>query len=357
MSVLAWDTDGRWKTVLEAGATPPEVFRDLIGDDIAPLFEIEDPRPVLSVAPPLPGRPDAICTTADGRIVAVLGIGGQSPDAVRDRLVEVVDGLRGRSLVDLMSIAPRIGLQHTPGSWTVSRTGHGDAVHIDRAIEERLAAGAIELVVAACAGAEHVALPIAELRAIREVEVRCFEVLYLAAGTVRLVEAYELPAARLDAMARTAERRASAEHMRRAAGSALGASMAPLVDALLGYCDAFFGAVTYRSIGEHVIVEAWLDQPRTGSPALRLDSSGAVVVHLADLETWDRQFLLQGIRAMVDERCWEEASARPLELRLSLHRDLADVSLVEQFVGAVSDAFLATMGNALVAPIARRQAA
>lgn len=342
MSVMARGDGGQWRMVLDVGEAPPGVLAELLGDDVAPLFELEESAVVVASMPELPGQPDAICVTPRGELVFVAAVGDDPAEEVRARLRGMLQALTGRSLPHFMAACNRIGIDHTPGSWVASRVGSGDAVAIDRRLDRVLADGAMSFLLVTRCGIEHAALPAAELQA-RGIEVRCFDMAYLSAGPVRIAEVYEYTRAELEAAARAAELTANCDEMVEACRRQLGERSVVLVDTMLRYCDAFFSEVTFRSVGELVVVDAWLDRAETRRAVLQLDSTGALQVHLGDLDPVERDYFLAAVAGMVDEEDGVASATFGQMLRLSLVDDLCDVSLVEQFVGALSDALLATM--------------
>lgn len=347
MSVAARNPDGRWCTVMDLGEPPAAAIRELLVDDVAPVFELDEPALVLAVTPVLPGEPDGLCVTARGELIAVVSVGDEGHEQIRARLSQIASAFEGLSLLELMSRCDRLGLQHTPGSWIATQLGIGDAVTIDHAIEEHLDAGAVTLLVATRCGFEDAALAIAHVRATSRANVRCFDMSFLTAGSIRMLEAYEVSEAEFRSAVKAAERSANAAMMLEASSQELGAPATSLVDTMLHYCDAFFTEVTFRSVGGLVVMESWLDHLDRRQLVLELDSAGTLVVQLSALDPVDRRFFAQALDGMVDEQLWPPGEEVPASLQLSLGTHLTDVSLVELFVGALSDAFLSTMCNDL----------
>lgn len=356
MSVVARAADGSWETVVELGEPPAELVASLLVDDLGVFFELEVPAFVVATAPPFLGAPDAICITPAGEVVVIVVVGADTPESISLRLRDVLSGLAALSPVQFVSSCDQIGLQHTPGSWVAERSGSGDAVWLDREIARRMQAGTVAIVVAARHGHAHVALPIAEVRAATKARIRCFELGLLGAAETPMVEASEVSDAALASAAKAAERDSNARMMLVAVERELGATAVPLAAAVLRHCEAFFARANFRAVGELVVLTASLSDCGSRQIALELDSAGTLAVRLENLDPLDRRDLARSVAGMVDADVWPADDASTT-LRLSLLEHLGDISLVEQFLGALSDALLSTMSNALVADLAESRRA
>lgn len=347
MSVMARSDDGRWRPVSEQGPVPPQFLTQLTGEDVAPLFGLEEPTFVMAATLDEAGAAEAVCVTASGALVLIIAAGEEGSEALERRIEEAVFDVSALTLVEFMGRCAQLGSQHTVGTWVVDRAGTGDPLQVDASVREALNRGEMTVFVAARFGLASVALAVTEARSALTAPIRCFELLWLGTPGVDLVETWKVPEVDLREAARAATRRANADDMLRSVERKLGAGSVPLASALLNFCVAFFCEVTFHATPRRVVVQGWLEHEGTRIRVIELDSSGALTIAIDHLDAMDRRELLEALVGVVGDDRFGVDQDRTEAVELSLTNDLGDVSLVEQLIGAVCDGHLSTMGQAL----------
>lgn len=342
---MARSGDGGWAPLEDS---PPAMLADLLTavDDLDHVLELGISAPIVADRPAISGRPDAIALTANGGIIVLL-VAGTSGEELGERIALTSGVLHADAdLVVVSGNANRIGRNDTLGTYVSSMAGTGDPRVLDDSFERALANGEVIYLAVCEDGHQHVAAEVFELEREHGVEIHCIDAVQSSTRDVHVVELVQVPRSKLRASAQLARTHGERAQLVQAVHGAMGDAVGELLRTLLLHVDAFFGYVKHDVDGNRVRLSAWLDEDSRDRPDLTVDSDGVIGIRLDTFSDDVRDGLVQRLARIVDaDDGFDDDSG---EAQLSLAQHLADVSLVEQFVGALSDAQLRTASDDLL---------